>query len=201
MINRAAMITPEMKVGTLLDTFPELESVLVEMAPAFKKLQNPILRKTVAKVATLEKAAGMANIPVRDLIIKLRTVIGQPTSDQDLDQSEAPRGSAGADLTSMAPATMQSEPDAHPPSWFAEDRVRETIDADAILGAGETPISTIVQSVKALNEKVILRVTIHFKPIPMIEMLEQQGFQLYCRRALDNSYELFICTKNESMQT
>ena len=33
-------ITPQTKVAELLDAYPELEDVLVEMAPPFKKLRN-----------------------------------------------------------------------------------------------------------------------------------------------------------------
>lgn len=41
-------ITPETKLKDILDTYPELERVLLEISPAFAKLQNPLLRKTVA---------------------------------------------------------------------------------------------------------------------------------------------------------
>lgn len=47
-------ITPSTTVYAILDSYPELEEVLIGMAPAFKKLKNPILRNTVAKVATLK---------------------------------------------------------------------------------------------------------------------------------------------------
>jgi hypothetical protein len=44
-------IGPETTVGALLEAYPELERVLMEMAPAFAKLRNPVVRRTVAKVA------------------------------------------------------------------------------------------------------------------------------------------------------
>ena len=50
-------ITPSTKVAALLDCYPQLEDVLIEIAPPFKKLKNPILRKSVAKVAPLRQAA------------------------------------------------------------------------------------------------------------------------------------------------
>ena len=46
------LITPKTKVGELLDAYPELEPVLMGLAPAFNKLKNPVLRKTIGKVAT-----------------------------------------------------------------------------------------------------------------------------------------------------
>ena len=44
------LVNPETKIGPLLDEHPELEAVLVGLSPEFKRLQNPILRKTVARV-------------------------------------------------------------------------------------------------------------------------------------------------------
>ena len=46
-------ITSSTKVAALLEEYPELEDVLMAMAPPFKKLRNPFLRKSVAKVASL----------------------------------------------------------------------------------------------------------------------------------------------------
>ena len=42
-------ITPDTRIGTLLEKFPELEETLIELAPSFDKLKNPFLRKTVGK--------------------------------------------------------------------------------------------------------------------------------------------------------
>ncbi len=65
-------ITPDTKVGALLEAYPELEEHLIACAPAFAKLRNPLLRRTVAKVATLEQAARVGGIGVRDLVRRLR---------------------------------------------------------------------------------------------------------------------------------
>jgi hypothetical protein len=56
-------ILPSTKVATLLDRYPELENVLIELAPPFKKLKNPFLRKGVAKVASLRHAATVSLQP------------------------------------------------------------------------------------------------------------------------------------------
>jgi len=63
-------IGPETTIGALLEAYPELEDVLVEMAPAFAKLRNPIVRRTVAKVATLEQAAKIGGISLQAMILR-----------------------------------------------------------------------------------------------------------------------------------
>ena len=71
-------ITPSVTVNALLKEYPELEEVLIEMAPPFKKLKNPILRRTIAKVATIRHIAAVGGIPLNELISKLRKAVGQP---------------------------------------------------------------------------------------------------------------------------
>lgn len=52
------IITPKTKVLQLIETYPQLEELLIEMVPTFEKLKNPVLRRTVAKIATLQQAAS-----------------------------------------------------------------------------------------------------------------------------------------------
>ena len=61
----------------LIETWPQLEDVLIDYVPAFSKLKNPVLRKTVAKIATLQQAATIGNVKVEDLINRLRKEVGQ----------------------------------------------------------------------------------------------------------------------------
>ena len=76
------LIEAETKVGTLLEQYPELEDVLIGLAPPFKKLKNPFLRRSVAKVASLRQAAAVARLPVGELVNTLRKEVGQdPLAD------------------------------------------------------------------------------------------------------------------------
>jgi len=51
-------ITPETRLAALLEALPELEETLYGLSPAYKKLKNPVLRKTVGRVATDQHLAG-----------------------------------------------------------------------------------------------------------------------------------------------
>ncbi|WP_297095775.1 DUF1858 domain-containing protein [uncultured Draconibacterium sp.] len=51
------IITPKTKIFDLLEAYPQLEDVLIRAAPPFKKLRNPVLRKTITKITTLSQAA------------------------------------------------------------------------------------------------------------------------------------------------
>ncbi|NOY46216.1 MAG: DUF438 domain-containing protein [Deltaproteobacteria bacterium] len=71
-------IGPKTRIHDLLREHPHLLEVLVARSPAFAKLRNPFLRKTMGKVATLENAAAIAGIPVDDLVRTLREAVSGP---------------------------------------------------------------------------------------------------------------------------
>ena len=70
-------VDAQTKIHDLLESYPYLKDWLVDYAPEFKKLQNPVLYNTVARVATLETAASMAEVSVERFVDDVRTVIAQ----------------------------------------------------------------------------------------------------------------------------
>jgi hypothetical protein len=169
-------ITPETKVADLLEAYPALETVLIELSPHFSALKNPILRRTVAKVATLAKAAEMAGIPIRRLILTLRQAAGQAAE-------EAP------DVSPDSPTAL---PDTPPPDWLDLTRVRETIDAEALLAAGEHPIGRVQRTLRELAEGELLCLTSSFRPIPLIELLAKAGHRAYVREEPPGLYRTYV---------
>ena len=113
-------ITPESKVGELLDSYPQLEEVLVELSPAFEKLRNPVLRKTVAKVASLRQISKIGNIPVAELISRLRQEVGQEpttlTADDTDSASAKPDWVSQADIGGTLDARRRRRPFLCPPA-------------------------------------------------------------------------------------
>ena len=94
-------ITPETRIAELLEAYPALEGVLLQQSPHFRHLKNPLLRKTVARVATLEKAAQMSGIPVRRLVAVLRDAAGlpgEPGAAEQQDHGRRDRQPVGAQV-------------------------------------------------------------------------------------------------------
>ena len=160
-------ITPETRVGDLLDAFPELEATLLGLAPAFEKLKNPILRKTVAKVATLQQAARIGGLDVRDLVARLRQAAGQPAL------------AAGnlEGLTSGVSGLFEHAP----PAWFDQSRVDPPVDADAILASGDHPLGLVRRRLAALEPGRILALTSGFRPVPLIDTMLREGYEVFVR--------------------
>jgi hypothetical protein len=69
--------TAQTKVHDLLEAHPHLLEFLAAYAPEFAKLKNPVLYNTVARVATLEAAAAMADTTVEKLLDDVRTEIAR----------------------------------------------------------------------------------------------------------------------------
>jgi hypothetical protein len=196
-VDSTTLITPGMKIAELLDAHPQLEDVLIELAPAFTKLRNPVLRTTVARVATLERAAAMAGMPVRDLVIQLRSAVGQPTDRDDPTASPAPTACGCFHPAENEPVGLTVNADQNagqddPPAWLREERVTRTIDAAAILAAGQVPLRPVLQAAESLGVSEILRITVDFRPIPLIKMLERKGFVTCARQVGVDQFELFI---------
>lgn len=155
MSNSKLIISPKTKVGELLDAYPQLERVLLELSPSFAKLKNPVLRKTVARIASLQQAAIVGGLKVDDLVNRLRKEVGQ---DEIF----------GEDANSYASAS--------PPKWFSPEKVVHRFDASPVINAGESPMADILSQVNKLQPGEILELKTPFVPAPIIDMLKGKGF-------------------------
>jgi uncharacterized protein len=61
-------ITPKTTVHTLLKEYPFLLDYLVGYNPEFRKLTNPVMRRTMGRMATLQKAAEIGSVPLNELM-------------------------------------------------------------------------------------------------------------------------------------
>ncbi len=69
-------ITGQTKIHALLTEYPQLEDVLIAINPQFQKLKNPILRRTIGRVASLQQVAATVDVPLTQLLNKLRIAVG-----------------------------------------------------------------------------------------------------------------------------
>ncbi len=85
-------VTAETKVHDLLETYPYLKGWLVSYSPEFKKLENPVLYNTMARFATLEAAASMAEKPLDEFLDAVRTEIAhhEIAAEESAGDGQAP---------------------------------------------------------------------------------------------------------------
>jgi len=165
-------ITPETKISALLNAYPDLEPVLIEMAPAFEKLKNPILRKTIARVANLRQAAELGKIPLGTLINRLRRSAGQNEWQE-----------SGGDTAAGESGT---------PAWVTSGQIHITLDARPMLEAGEHPVNRVMQELPELQDNQLYVLIAPFVPAPLIDMAKTKGFKTWTREEAPNLVKTYF---------
>jgi DUF438 domain-containing protein len=61
-------IGPDTKLSELIDAHPSIKGFLVRFNPHFAALENPILWRTMGRLATLKRAAVMGGVPLPELL-------------------------------------------------------------------------------------------------------------------------------------
>jgi len=74
-------LSPKTKIDDLLREYPFLMDYFIGRSPKFKHLENPIMRKTVGKVATLTKVAAMGKIELDVLMSEIAREIKEKTDE------------------------------------------------------------------------------------------------------------------------
>ena len=163
-------INLQTKVAEMLDHYPQLEEVLLELSPSFAKLKNPILRKTIARVATLKQISEIAGLNPGEMISTLRK---------------------GANL---CPANIDSEEVYNfslQPEWVNEKIVIETFDVCTILNEGKSPMKQIIEKSQSLKTEQILKIVTPFVPSPIIDILKSKEYKCWSK-SNNNLIETYI---------
>ncbi|MGQ8336300.1 DUF1858 domain-containing protein [Sunxiuqinia sp. A32] len=170
------LITPKTKIFDLLEAYPQLEDILINLAPQFKKLKNPILRTTITKITNLSQAAIIGGLNVEELVNRLRSEVGQSLTEiQETGQGNYIIGQ---------------------PEWFNEDLVVNTIDIRDMLHAGEQPVHEVLSAIKRLKNKEILKVVAPFIPAPLIDKSLSLKYSHWLNKKGDEEFWVFFI--NES---
>lgn len=164
------LITPDIKVAELLNEYPQLEEKLIEIAPVFVKLKNPILRKTIAKVTTLKQAAIVGKVSIADMINKLRNEVGQGNTELANEKSET----------------------ASKPDWIDESNIKVFYDAREDLESGVHPVNKVIQETGKFSSGDIYLLVTPFTPAPLIDMLVSKGFDVYTEDMMDGRVMTYL---------
>ncbi|BAF70915.1 DUF1858 domain-containing protein [Nitratiruptor sp. SB155-2] len=155
-------ITLDTKIADLLKEYPFLEEELIKINPKFKKLKNPILRRTVAKIASVKQAAAVGGMDPVDLVNQLRSLVGQePLAVEVQQQSQEIR-----------------------PEWSFETP-SIILDANKLLDDGKNPLAEVMKELKVLPKGSVLLLTSDFKPEPLIDTLKEKGYKVFCDESSD----------------
>lgn len=151
------LITPDVKIYDLLKVYPQLEDKLIQIAPVFEKLKNPILRKTITKVTTLKQASVVGRVSLSILINELRSAVGQGNTELGEEKS-----------------TGRNKPE-----WASPDKIKYEYDAREDLESGVHPVNKVVKESSEMSENEVYLLVTPFTPAPLIDLLVSKGFEVY----------------------
>jgi len=164
------IITPKTKIYDLLEAYPGLEETLISMAPEFRKLKNPVLRRTIARITSIGQAAIVGGLPVADLVNRLRREVGQG----DIGQFE-----------NVSYHTVR-------PPWFKPEAVTGTLDIRDMLDRGEQPVHEVLAALSKLGKKEIFQIIAPFVPAPLLDKTLGLGYQHWVDQSIEKEIRVYF---------
>ncbi len=149
-------ISADTKIASLVKENPLALEAIVSISKAFEKLRNPYLFRLMAKRASIQMACKIAGCKISDFYEKLKPL----GFEQDLSNKIS---SENIDIKK---------------ELFPDISTLKLIQLDVrpILEKGLDPLQEILAKVNVINDKQVLEITNSFLPIPLINLLEKQGF-------------------------
>jgi TusA-related sulfurtransferase len=167
-------IQPNTKVNDLLNDYPQLEAFLMKLNPKYKKLKNPILRRTVAKIATLAQVAKIGGYETIELVNLLRKEVGQP-----------PLNAQGEN------AQEENKSKTEIPEW-ATQKPKMVLNANKMLDENKNPLAEVSIALKKMESGETILIESDFMPAPLIDTFKEQGHEVVSWEAAPNKYATVV---------
>jgi len=165
-------ITLETKISDLLNDYNGMKDILIAINPKFKKLNNPVLRRTIGKVAGVKQAAIVGGMKPIVLLNLLRRHVGQDV----IEDSDAHNDS---EVSSMIPEWALSRP-AH------------KIDANQLLDDDLNPLVETQRILSRMSAGEVMSISADFQPEPLIEEFIKKGHAVYTQILGDMEFITYI---------
>jgi TusA-related sulfurtransferase len=162
------VVHPEMKVAEVLRRWPQLLQVFLEASPAFQRLKNPLLRRTMPRLVTVAQAARIGGLTPEELVARLNRALG-------------------VEARPPVPQAEESLLSTPPPVWISAP-VGFHLDVRPVLEAGGEPFPHIMAAAKEVKPGKRLVLEVLFEPIPLYRVLAKQGFLAWCERVGEGHY-------------
>ena len=169
-------ITLDTKIHDLLNDYEGMKKILIDINPKFKKLNNPVLRRTIGRVAGVRQAAIVGGMDPMELLNQLRIAVGQePTCEECPIRSDA---------------CLMPKAEARP-SWLTGKPSVE-IDANEILDADKNPLAITRKALRKLDTEEYLLLIADFRPEPLIDEFIKDGFLVHVEETTEGLFHTFV---------
>lgn len=169
------MISASEKIHSVLKRDERLIEVLAAASPAFEKLRTPALRKTMARLVTVEQAAKIAGIDSDTLVRKLNHALEHPERVEDAKDGDSKKPARAARPV---------------PEKLLRIAPENVVDCDVRpdLRRGEEPFQRILAAARSTPDGGLLKVRAIFEPAPLYGVLARQGFSHFTEYIADDDW-------------
>ena len=168
-----SMISADTKIATLLKENPAALDAIISISPKFNKLRNPLLRKLMASRTSISMASKVGGCTVNDFFNKLEPL------GFTIDRNEKVNETV---VQKQTPAFLQK---------ISEADIVE-LDVRAEIETGKDPLNLIMKTLKQLKPGQLFKLINSFEPVPLMLLLEKQGFESYAETINDNLVYTFF---------
>jgi uncharacterized protein (DUF2249 family) len=163
------------KVDAVLAREERLVDVLIEISPVFGKLRNPVLRRTMARLVTVEQAARIGGVDAAMVVRRLNEALGIHDSEESVVPAAPPHAEAVPEFLRAYPAERLVDVD-----------VRDD------LRAGREPFRRIMDAARATPVGHVLRVRATFEPAPLYAVFAKRGWAHATERLADDDWRVWF---------
>ncbi len=166
-------INANTKIATLLKENPDALEAIISISPRFNKLRNPLLRKLMGARTSINMASKVGGCTVKDFFKKLEplgfSVDQTIAADDATDPTQVPEFAQNITVADIVELDVRAE-----------------------IASGKDPLNLIMKVVKQLQSGQVLKLINSFEPVPLILLLEKQGFESYTEAIHDNLVHTFF---------
>lgn len=168
------LINKNTKISQLINHHKDALQVIVQLSPDFKKLRNPLIRKLMASRTSIAMASKIGGCTPEDFFDALEK-LGFETKTDENTIHKTPKDKAKPDFLKSLKATQI-----------------ETFDVRNLLANGNDPLKIILKKIKQLEIGHALNVINTFEPVPLIALMEKQGFKTYVETIAEDRFDTYF---------
>jgi uncharacterized protein (DUF2249 family) len=170
-------ITLETKIADLLNDYEGMKTILININPKFKKLNNPVLRRTLGRIASVRQAAVVGGMDPMDLVDQLRKAVGQEPICEGCEIK--------SDDCFVPPATPK-------PDWVDASQIYITLNANTLLDDDKNPLAETHKALHKMPEDEMLKLVADFQPEPLIEEFQKEGYATWISPEENGKFTTYI---------
>ncbi len=165
------------KIKDALEKYPQLKEVLISLSPKFKKLNNKLIFKAVSRWATVADVARIGGLSLCEVLHRLNREIGM--------EEELPKHAPDCIREAMAEVPKDEEE----PEWLRKAKQILVMD---VREREDFFFPEILRTLKSMEKGQVLKVTNDFYPAPLINMLKEEGYQVFYQSPSFHEHIVYI---------